>query len=65
MYIVYILEWNYPRFRTETYNYLTCVNCLISLKEEAFVYHSLVVHENNKIKVSIMIRKFQNNNFIL
>lgn len=45
------LEWSFPRFRNENYNYLSCVNCLISLKEEAFVFHSSVVHEKNDIKV--------------
>uniref|UniRef100_A0A2S2QZG9 BLOC-2 complex member HPS3 N-terminal domain-containing protein n=1 Tax=Sipha flava TaxID=143950 RepID=A0A2S2QZG9_9HEMI len=47
-----VLEWNFPRFRTETYNHLTCVNCLISLKEEAFVFHSLVSHEKNEVKIA-------------
>ncbi|XP_026822959.1 uncharacterized protein LOC113560996 [Rhopalosiphum maidis] len=47
-----VLEWNFPRFRTETYNHLTCVNCLISLKEEAFVFHSLVTHEKNEVEIT-------------
>lgn len=53
MYYFDILEWNFPRFRTETYKHLVCVNCLISLKEEAFVYHSLVTHEKNEVEVPI------------
>jgi len=51
MYYFDILEWNFPRFRTETYKHLVCVNCLISLKEEAFVYHSLVTHKKNEVEV--------------
>lgn len=54
MLFLYILEWNFPRFRTETYNHLICVNCLISLKEEAFVFHLLVSHEKNEVKVCII-----------
>lgn len=52
---IYTLEWTFPRFRTEIYNQLTCVNCLISLKEEAFVFHSFVVHEKNEVKVCAQI----------
>ncbi|VVC40499.1 Hypothetical protein CINCED_3A003779 [Cinara cedri] len=46
------LEWTFPRFRTEIYNQLVCINCLISLKEEAFVFHSFVVHEKNEVKMT-------------
>lgn len=51
---LYTLEWSFPRFRNENYNHLSCVNCLISLKEEAFIFHSPVTYEKNDIKVRFM-----------
>ncbi|XP_050520386.1 uncharacterized protein LOC126893890 [Daktulosphaira vitifoliae] len=45
-------DWSYSRFRSSSYNKLKCVNCLISLNEEAFVYHSIVEHDQSEIKIA-------------